>query len=117
MVEPEPPWRLCLITTAPIEIAARAAIAIRIGTRGEEPPPSSVEALLTGLPFERPPPSPALVPLPWLPWPLPPFPVPGLSLTCATAPPPDDPPEEDPDPPPPDPPGEFETLAPSLECD
>ena len=37
-------WRRCLITTAPIEIAARAAIAIRIGTRGEEPPSSLEEA-------------------------------------------------------------------------
>jgi len=34
---PEPPdCRRCRITTAPIEIAAKAAIAIRIGTKGEE---------------------------------------------------------------------------------
>jgi hypothetical protein len=49
-VAPPPPWRWrrCLITTAPIEIAARAAIAIRIGTKGEEPPELLVEP--TGLP-------------------------------------------------------------------
>lgn len=42
------PWRRCLITTAPIEIAAKAAIAIRIGTRGEEELPSSAVGALTG---------------------------------------------------------------------
>jgi hypothetical protein len=38
-------WRLALNITAAIEIAARAAIAIRIGTSGDEPPLSSWEAL------------------------------------------------------------------------
>ena len=42
---PEPPrCRRCLMTTAPIEIAARAAIAIRIGISGEEEPSSAVVA-------------------------------------------------------------------------
>jgi len=43
-------WRRCLITTTPTEIAARTAIAIRIGTKGEEL--SSAEELgeLTGWP-------------------------------------------------------------------
>jgi hypothetical protein len=41
-------WRFCLITTAPIEIAARTATAIRIGTSGEEPPSLDEASLFTG---------------------------------------------------------------------
>jgi len=37
--EPPPRWRRCLSITAPIDIAARTAIAIKIGTSGEEPLP------------------------------------------------------------------------------
>jgi hypothetical protein len=81
--------------TAPIEIAASAAIAIRIGTRGEEPPEVvAVDAVGS--------PSPGfadacwapLEPLPGLPWPVPPpLPVPG-----------DEPDREDEFPGPPEPP-------------
>jgi hypothetical protein len=35
-------WRRCLYITAPIEIAASAAMPIKIGTSGEEPPPPEV---------------------------------------------------------------------------
>ena len=51
------------MTTAPIEIAARTAIAIRIGTSGEEPPlscedagsaPLWVDALRFSEPFPEP---------------------------------------------------------------
>lgn len=42
-----PRWRRCLITIAPNEIAARTAIAIKIGTTGEDPPPSPWEEGLT----------------------------------------------------------------------
>lgn len=35
-----PRWRRCLTIIAPNEIAARIAIAIKIGTTGEDPPPS-----------------------------------------------------------------------------
>ena len=38
-------WRRCLITTAAIEIAARTAIAIRIGTRGEDDEPELFDAV------------------------------------------------------------------------
>ena len=68
-------WRRCLIITAPIEIAARAAIAIRIGTSGEEEPLPEVDGLMGG----PPPLEPAALPfdpLPWLPWPDPPLPAP-----------------------------------------
>lgn len=107
-------WRFCLNTTAPIEIAASAAIAIRIGISGEEPP-SSLEALLTGWPCVRPAePWSAVAPLPGLLWPVPPpSPVPGLSLACATAPPEDDT-EEDPESPVPPCPGPPEAVAPPF---
>jgi hypothetical protein len=107
-------WRFCLSTTAPIEIAASAAIAIRIGIKGEEPP--SLEALLAAWPCVTPAePWPAVAPLPGLPWPVPPpLPVPGLSLACATAPPVDDPSEEDPESRPPCP-GVPEAVAPPFE--
>ena len=67
-------WRRCLITTAPIEIAARAAIAIRIGTKGED----ELSLLAVGVEtvwFSL---SEAVgclaeEPLPGLPWPLPPL--------------------------------------------
>lgn len=36
-----PRWRRCRINTAPTEIAASTATAIRIGTKGEESPPLS----------------------------------------------------------------------------
>jgi hypothetical protein len=76
--------RRCLITTAAIEIAASAAIAIRTGTKGEEP--SEESWVLTGLPCCTPcgccvPPAldAASEPLPRLPWPVsPPPPVLGL---------------------------------------
>ncbi|MFN8163284.1 MAG: hypothetical protein U0R26_05530 [Solirubrobacterales bacterium] len=87
-------WRRCLITTTPIEIAARAAIAIRIGTRGEEELPFEVEALAGCCSATVPAGCAPVVPLPGLPWPVPPsLPVVGLLLA------PDDaPPDEDPDP-------------------
>jgi hypothetical protein len=98
--EPEP-WRRCLISTAPIEIAARIAITIRIGISGEEPPspePDVVEA--TGSePCSEPSESWAplacwglVEPLPWLLWPVPPSPL-VVGLPFADA-----PPDEDPDP-------------------
>jgi hypothetical protein len=78
--------RRCLITTAPIEIAASAASAIRIGTRGEEELLLGAEAFLTGWACE-----PVVEPLPGLPWPVPPpAPVLGLPLISAVGPPDDD---------------------------
>jgi hypothetical protein len=44
-------WRRCLITTAPIEIAASAAIAIRIGISGEDELPSLELGLVSGCSF------------------------------------------------------------------
>jgi hypothetical protein len=85
--------RRCLITTTPIEIAAKTPIAIRIGTRGEEESPDCCE--LTGRPLERdstPVPAAAVEPLPSLPWPVPP-PLPVLGLAFD-----DEPAFEDPDP-------------------
>lgn len=86
-----------------MEIAARAAIAIRIGIRGEE---ESSEAVveLAGLALSRLPacwplplafllPLAAVEPLPWLPWPVP-APLPVLGLVFAD----DEPPDEDPEP-------------------
>jgi hypothetical protein len=90
--------------TAPIEIAARAAIAIRIGTKGEEELPEVVAVDVSPgfvgacwLPLE---------PLPGLLWPVPPLPVPG-----------DEPDLEDALPGPPEPPfpdGAAELWAPEL---
>ncbi len=83
-----------------MEIAARAAIAIRIGIKGEEEPSSEDVCELTGWPPARLPaccplplPAPAVEPLPWLPWPVP-APPPVLGLPFAD----DGPPAEDPDP-------------------
>lgn len=46
---PEPwRWRRTRIARTAIEIAARTAIAIRIGTTGEELPPLSLEAGVAG---------------------------------------------------------------------
>jgi hypothetical protein len=88
---PVPPLeRRCRITTKAIEAAARAAMAIKIGTRGDEPPPLSVLAV------EEPPAGCAgeacavVEPLWGLPWPVcglpwPPLP-PPLSVPDAPAP-------------------------------
>ena len=49
--EPSPgpsPWRRWRISTTASEIAARTTIAIRIGTSGEEPPPSTASAGFAG---------------------------------------------------------------------
>ena len=68
-----PRWRRCRITTAPIEIAARTAIAIRIGTSGEESRRRRpVRGWLVLLRPAADPPGCALEPLPGLPWPAPP---------------------------------------------
>ncbi len=72
---PLPPrWRRCLIITTATEMAASTAIAIRIGTKGEEPP-SLWEAGLPeavcsgeGVAFF----APELALPPGLPWPEPP---------------------------------------------
>jgi hypothetical protein len=89
-------WRRCLITTTPIEIAARIAITIRIGTTGDEeeeeelsfagvaPPGAFVPPAAPPEPFE--PPELAgcvpVEPLPGLLWPEPPLP-PVLGLPFA----------------------------------
>jgi hypothetical protein len=104
-------WRRCLNTTAPIEMAARAAIAIRIGTRGEEEEPSFWVVALSGLPSA--PDCWLVVPLPGLRWPVPSRP-PVLGLPFADPAPPDPDPEPDPEGPmPPESPGEplFEELS------
>lgn|GEM_PF-4809330 len=90
------------MTTTPTEIAARAAIAIRIGTSGEEPPSDDDEdegELLTGFAdCTEPDFGPPVVALPGLPWPVPvPVPVLGLGFD-------DEPPDPEPPPPVPVPP-------------
>ena len=97
---------------APIEIAAKAAIAIRIGTKGEDESSSEALSALRGCPgwvaddcCVPVPLSPAFVPLPGLPWPVPPSPPePGLAAT-------DEPSEEDPELEAPEP---FGAVAPPL---
>lgn len=101
-------WRRCLITTTPIEIAARTRIAIRIGIAGEEEPPLSEDFdSLPGLALA---PVPVLFeplalppfdccwlapgePLPGLLWPAP-LPLPVLGLPFADE---DEVPDDDPD--------------------
>lgn len=81
----------------PIEMAARTAIAIRIGIRGEEDESAADCCGLTGWPPETPPcwlPLVAVEPLPWPPEPVPPpSPVLGLLFVADGF-----PPEPDPDP-------------------
>jgi hypothetical protein len=86
--------RRFLATTAAIEIAARTRIAIRIGTKGEEPPSSSdVVGAASTEPFPGPAGFlPSAEPLPEWPWLEPPSP-PGLPPCPEDAPPPGDPPE------------------------
>lgn len=94
---PLPPrWRRCLITTAPIEIAASAAITIRIGTRGEDEESSCEEVGLATFCCSEIEARGCLLaePLPWLPWPEPP-PCPVLELLVAAD---DELPEDPPDP-------------------
>lgn len=93
------PWRRCLITTAAIEIAARTAIAIRIGISGEESPldevgvavdnPAEGESDATAV---APPSLPSACvspeePLAALPWPLPVPPEDSLSTVPSPEPP------------------------------
>ena len=101
-VEPRP-RRRCLTITTPTEIAASTAMAIRIGTRGEEPPPLCEAGAPVGWPVVCTGGLPLPVgPLPGLPCPVP------LSLPATGEPLPfdDEPPAEDPAP------DEFEPVDP-----
>lgn len=97
------------MTTA-IEIAARTAIAIRIGTSGEDPPSLPCEEVGSVAAVSCDPlPGPAEEPLPWLPWPEPePLPVLGF-WPPVDEPFPEEPPFEPPEPP--EPPGVLEPFA------
>lgn len=78
---PSPRWRLARTISAMIEIAASAAIAIRIGTSGEDPLSLSCDveescwSVCCGDD-----PSPPLEPPAGLPWPVPPLPPPPGEL-------------------------------------